>query len=54
MIPYQIEIANKTRNGRAVGTEYVVTRRPVGNSTILVRFDERADAVAWIAGQVAA
>lgn len=48
---YQIEIANKIRNGRAVGTEYVVTMRPIGRSGIVARFDTREEAAAWIAAQ---
>jgi hypothetical protein len=46
---YQIEIANKIRNGRAVGTDYVVTRRPDGFTSILARFNTRDEAAAWIA-----
>jgi hypothetical protein len=45
---YQIELANKVRRGRAVGNEYVVTRRPEGMTTILARFDSHEEAQAWI------
>ena len=43
-----LEISNKIRDGRAVGTEYVVTRRNEGNSGIIARFDTRPEAVAYI------
>ena len=46
--PYQIEIANRIRGGRAVGTDYVVTRRPLGQTAILTRLPSRDKAVAWI------
>ena len=46
--PYQIEIANRIRGGRAVGTDYVVTRRPLGQTAILTRLPSREKAVAWI------
>lgn len=45
---YQIELANKVRNGRAVGNLYVVTRRPEGCSTIIFSADTREEAQAWI------
>ena len=51
---YQIEIANRIRNGRAVGTDYVVTRRPDGLCTILARFATRDEAAAWIDVAIAA
>lgn len=41
---YQLELANKIRGGRAVGNEYVVTRRSIGLSTIIARFDTKAKA----------
>ena len=44
-----IEIANKIRNGRAVGTLWVVTRRDENNSGIVARFETREEAVAYIA-----
>jgi hypothetical protein len=50
---YQIELANKIRNGRAVGNEFVVTMRPIGRSGILERFATREEAAAWIAAQEA-
>ena len=43
-----IEIANVIRGGRAVGTEYVVTRRENGQSAILARFATRDEAVAYM------
>lgn len=48
----QIELANKIRNGRAVGNEYVVTRRDEtpSKSGILARFNTREEAAAWITG----
>ncbi len=42
-----IEIANRTKHGRVVGTDYVVTAREFNRSGILVRFREREDAEAW-------
>jgi hypothetical protein len=45
---YQIELANKVRNGRAVGNEYVATRRPDGFSGILFRADSQEEVQAWI------
>lgn len=45
----QIEIANLIRNGRAVGTEYVVTNRDTGRSGIVARFETRREAEAFIA-----
>lgn len=48
---YQIEIANRIERGRAVGTDYVVTQRPIGRTGILARFGERSEAEAWIAKQ---
>lgn len=48
---YQIEIANK-RRGR--GTQFVVTRRPIGMTGILERFDTRESAEAWIDAQPSA
>lgn len=48
---FQVEIANRMSRGRAVGTDYVVTRRPVGNSAIIARFERREDAVTWIDAQ---
>ncbi len=48
---YTVELANKVRRGRAVGNEYVVTRRPDGNTTILCRFDTPEEAQAWIDAQ---
>ena len=44
-----IEIANKIRHGRAVGTLWVVTHRDENNSGIVARFDTREEAVAYIA-----
>lgn len=46
----QIELANKVLHGRAVGNEYVVTRRDEtpSRSGILARFDTRDEAVAFI------
>jgi len=45
----KIEIANRIVAGRAVGTQYVVTRRDEGNSGIVSpRFDTREEAQAWI------
>lgn len=48
---YSVEIANRIGriNGRtvAVGTEYVVTRRPIGYSAILFRCASASEAVAW-------
>ncbi len=49
--PYAIEIANKIVRGKAVGTEYVVTQRPIGKPTILARFDTRGEAERWITSQ---
>lgn len=47
---YQIEIANRIgRLGTAVGTDYVVTQRPIGKTSILARFGNRIAAEAWIA-----
>jgi hypothetical protein len=54
MSTFQIELANKIRNGRAVGNLYVVTRRPIGNSGIVATFDTREQAEGWIAEQEAA
>ena len=48
---FQIELANKVWRGRAIGSEYVVTRRPDGLTGILARFDTREDAEAWIRRQ---
>ena len=48
MPTYQIELANKVRGGRAVGNEYVVTRRPEGLTTILFRADTPEEAQGWI------
>lgn len=48
---YQIELANKVVNGRAVGNLYVVTRRPIGMTGIVAKFDTREQAVTWIAEQ---
>jgi len=45
---YQIELANRVRNGRAVGNEYVVTRRSLGMSGIVARFATREEAQEWI------
>lgn len=45
---YQIELANKIVKGRAVGNLYVVTRRPIGMSGIIAKFDTREEAQAWI------
>ena len=42
-----IEIANRTKYGRVVGTDYVVTAREFNRSAILVRFREREDAEMW-------
>ena len=42
-----IEIANRTKKSRVVGTDYVVTAREFGRSVILARFREREDAEAW-------
>ena len=50
---YQIEIANRIRNGRAVGTDFVVTRRPDGLTSILHRCELRVDAQAWIDDRMA-
>lgn len=43
-----LEIANTIRHGRAVGTEYVVTRRDAGHSGIVARFDSRDEAIAYM------
>lgn len=51
---YQIELANKIRNGRTVGNLYVVTRRPIGMTAILATFNTREEAQAWIDAQVGA
>ena len=45
---YQTELANRIKNGRCVGNEYVVTQRPIGRTGILVRFPTHELAVAWI------
>jgi hypothetical protein len=45
---YQIELANRIVNGRAVGNLYVVTQRPIGKTTILASFNSREQAEAWI------
>ena len=45
---YQIELANKVRNGRVVGNTYVVTQRPIGKSGIVASFDTRDEAEDWI------
>jgi hypothetical protein len=45
---YQIEIANRIFSGRAVGTDYVVTQRPICRTGILARFRTREEAQAWI------
>jgi len=45
---YTIEIANKVRNGRAVGTEYVVTQRPISLTGARAKFDTREQAAEWI------
>lgn len=52
MPQYKIELANKIRNGRAVGNLYVVTRRPEGLSCILSKHDTREAAEQWIADRV--
>ena len=46
----QIEIANRISKGRAVGTDYVVTRRneTPSNSGIIARFPTRNEAVQYI------
>ncbi len=49
MTKFQIELANKIRNGRCIGNEYVITGRPAGNSMILARFDSREEAVTYLA-----
>lgn len=46
--PYQLELANKVRNGRAVGNEYVITQRAIGRNGIVERFDTREEAEAWL------
>ena len=48
---YQVEIANRIRHGRAVGTDFVVTKRPIGLTAIVARFATREQAEAWIAVQ---
>lgn len=48
---YRIEIANKIERGRAVGTDYVVTRRGRGLSAILATLPDRVAAEEWIAKQ---
>lgn len=45
---YVVELANKIRNGRAVGNVYVVTRRGVGMSGIISRHDSKGAALHWI------
>ncbi len=45
---YQLELANKIRNGRAAGNLYVVTRRPIGRTGIVAQFNTREEAEAWI------
>jgi hypothetical protein len=52
MATYTIEIANRIKHGRAVGTDFVVTRRPEGFSSILARFATRDEAAAWIAARM--
>jgi hypothetical protein len=49
---YQIELANKIRNGRSVGNLYVVTRRPIGKTAILASFGTREEAQAWVDSKV--
>lgn len=46
---YTIEIANRVRNGRVVGIDYVVTQRGIGRTGILARRGTRAEAEDWIA-----
>jgi len=48
---FQIEIANRIRGGRSVGTDWVVTRRPEGLTGIVKRFPRREDAEEWVAAQ---
>ena len=51
MAEYQIELANQIRGGRAVGNQYVVTRRPSGRTSILYRAGTRDEAERWTAAQ---
>ena len=45
----RLEIANRIIKGRAVGTDYVVTRRPIDMSGIVAGpFATREEAEAWI------
>lgn len=48
---YQIELINKIERGRVIGNSYAVTRRPIGQTTILVSFDTREQAEEWITQQ---
>lgn len=45
---FQRELANKIRRGQAVGNLYVVTQRPIGNSTITASFDTEEERDAFI------
>lgn len=49
MTSYRIELANKVRNGRAVGNEYVAVALP--SRTIVARFDTPEAAHAWVAAR---
>lgn len=44
----QIELANRIAHGRAVGDEWVVTRRPIGRTCIIARFETRQEAQEFI------
>lgn len=50
---YQIELANKIVGGRCVGNQWVVTRRPMHNTTIVARFETREEAETWAAAEAA-
>ncbi len=45
---YQVELANRIRSGRCVGTDYVVTRRPDGLTMVVERFDTKEQALEWL------
>lgn len=53
MTNYGIAIANRIRNGRTVGTDYVVVGRPPLATHIVARFSTREEAQAFIAEQTA-
>jgi hypothetical protein len=45
---YSIELANRICGGRVVGTDYVVTRRPLRLSGVLFRSPLREIVVRWV------